>query len=107
MMNPPFTVPSSIFATERLPLAIFLHATERLRFLRCEPSNRSGKVVFVFADADSRGSQAELEFDRGATVPATALFASQKYLRRKMTEALNLEKRRTENDDYRPRSICT
>ena len=76
------------FITERLPLAIFLHATERLRFLGCESADRE-KVTFVFSDPNSLGSQVELEFDRGAIVPATALFASQKFLRRKMSEALN------------------
>jgi hypothetical protein len=81
--------PCLVFATERLPLAIFLHATERLRFLRCEAADRSGKLAFVFADPERLGTELELEFDRGATVPATALFASQKFLRRKMTEALN------------------
>jgi hypothetical protein len=86
-----------IFVTERLPLAIFLHATERLGFLRCEPKEyNSGKVTFIFSDPDSAGTAVELEFDRGALVPATALFASQKFLRRKMTQALNLNDRKTE-----------
>lgn len=88
-----------LFTTERLPLAIFLHATERLPYLRCDLSSRSAKkIIFVFLDANSQGSQAELEFDRGATAPATAIFASQKFLRRTMTETLN---RRTDNrNDY-------
>lgn len=76
------------FGTERLQLAIFLHATGRLPFLGCEPRG-NGKVGFAFADPELSGSQAELEFDRGAPVPATALFASQKYLRRQMTDVLN------------------
>jgi hypothetical protein len=86
----------SLFLTERLPLAIFLHATERLKFLRCEPQGQSGKLVFVFADPDRSGAQEELEFDRGATVPATAIFASQKYLRRRMSEGLNSNNRKNE-----------
>jgi hypothetical protein len=90
--------PCLAFATERLPLAIFLHATDRLRFLRCEAADRRDKVVFVFADPERLGSELELEFDRGATVPATALFSSQKFLRRKMTEALNSIERKTEYD---------
>jgi hypothetical protein len=80
------------FVTERLPLAVFLHATERLTFLGCEPEKLGPKLVFVFSDPHSKGSQSELEFDRGATVPATDLFASQKFLRRKMTEVLNHRK---------------
>jgi hypothetical protein len=76
------------FTTERLPLAVFLHATERLALLRCEPSDNQ-KVTFVFHDPEGMGSQVELEFDRGATVTAHALFASQKFLRRLMTKTLN------------------
>jgi hypothetical protein len=76
------------FITERLPLAIFLHATDQLRFLGCE-STDCQTVAFVFSDPNSLGLQVVLEFDRGANVPATAVFASQKFLRRKMSEALN------------------
>jgi len=43
----------------------------------------------VFEDSLNHGPQAELEFDRGAATAASGLFASQKYLRRKMSEALN------------------
>ena len=75
----------STFSTERLQLAIYLHASQRLPFLRCE-AQASGKVRFVFGDPNSEGTEAELEFDRGAKVAATELFASQKFLRRKMSE---------------------
>lgn len=88
------------FTTERLPLAVFLHATAQLTFIGCEPTNRMGKVAFVFSDPHSIGSQLELEFDRGATVTASSLFASQKFLRRLMTETLNIrsiEKRHEHN----------
>lgn len=85
----------STFSTERLQLAIYLHASGRLPFIRCEAQG-SGKIRFVFEDATQQdGSDAELEFDRGAEVRATALFASQKYLRRRMSEAL--ENRKIEN----------
>jgi hypothetical protein len=76
------------FQTERLQLAIFLHATGGLRLLGCE-RNGSAKLRFVFDDPQHLGAQAELEFDRGAPVAATSLFASQKFLRRQMTEELN------------------
>ena len=76
------------FLTERLQLAIYLHATGEPRFLGCE-NNGMGKVRFVFEDPDRNGDKLELEFDRGAAVPATAIFASQRFLRRKMTEILN------------------
>jgi hypothetical protein len=89
--------PPRVFSTERLQLAIYLHADERLPFLRCE-ADKTGKVRFHFEDSADNSSQAELEFDRGAEVPATALFASQKYLRRKMSEAIY--KRRIEKSDY-------
>lgn len=75
---------TNTFSTERLPLAVFLHATDRLRFLRCEPSS-NGKLRFVFDDPEQIGPSAELEFDRGASVSATALFASPKFLRRRMS----------------------
>jgi hypothetical protein len=76
------------FSTERLQLAIYLHASRSLPFLRCE-GQPSGKVRFVFEDGQHTGSEAELEFDLGAQVAAFALFAAQKFLRRKMSEALN------------------
>jgi hypothetical protein len=103
-MNIPLcSPPRPEFTTERLPLAIFLHATERLPFLRCDLSSRSEKIIFVFLDQNSQGPHAELEFDRGAVAPATAIFASQKFLRRTMTEILN--KRSTDNrNDYSSRS---
>jgi hypothetical protein len=85
------------FSTERLPLAIYLHASQRLLFLRCDVGD-SGKIRFVFEDSSDSGPQYELEFDRGAEVAASDLFASQKYLRRKMSEILN--KRRIENTEY-------
>jgi hypothetical protein len=84
------------FSTERLQLAIYLHASQRLPFLHCG-AGQNNKIRFVFEDSDSSGPQAELEFDRGAEVAATNLFASQKYLRRKMSEAL--ENRKIENYD--------
>ena len=76
------------FSTERLQLAIYLHASQRLPFLCCE-AGQNGKVRFVFDDPDDVGPQVELEFDRGAEVAASDLFASQKYLRRKMSEEIN------------------
>jgi hypothetical protein len=83
-----------VFSTQRLQLAIYLHATQRLPFLRCE-SEGASKVRFVFEDSLNTGPQAELEFDRGAETAASGLFASQKYLRRRMSEAL--ENRKIEN----------
>jgi hypothetical protein len=75
------------FSTERLQLAIYIHASQRLPFLGCE-AVRPGVLRFVFDDPEHFGKQVELDFDRGAAVPATSLFASQKFLRRTMTEVL-------------------
>jgi hypothetical protein len=83
-----------LFVTERLPLAVFLHATCRLAFAGCRLGHGHGKVAFLFHDPDYEGSQVELEFDQGASVAATALFASQKFLRRRMSETI--ENRRIE-----------
>src|SRR5713101_9335780 len=82
------------FLTERLPLATFLHATQRLRLSRCELFG--DKVQFIFSDPEHIGDQAELDFENGECVPAKALFASQTYLRRRMSDTLN-ENRKDEN----------
>jgi hypothetical protein len=86
------------FETERLQLAIFLHASGSLRFSGCE-LNGGGKVRFLFHDPLHTGDQLELEYEQGAPVAATALFASQKFLRRKMSEALG-ERRNGERYEY-------
>jgi hypothetical protein len=83
----PRSPPQYVFATDQLQLAIYLHAAQRMPFLRCELTS-TGKVRFVFEDLDNSGPLAELEYERRAEVAASALFASQKFLRRKMTEAL-------------------
>jgi hypothetical protein len=77
-----------MFTTERLQLAIYLHASGRLQFERCERSG-DGKARFVFDDPEQIGDQLELDFERGAPLAATSLFASQKFLRRKMSDALD------------------
>jgi hypothetical protein len=89
------------FQTERLPLAIFLHSSQKLSFSHCELVD-AGKVQFVFTDPEHIGDQAELDFENGECVPAKSLFASQTYLRRRMTDALNRkEYRKLENVYYR------
>jgi hypothetical protein len=76
------------FATKRLQLAIYLHATGHLQFLRTEPGGDS-KLWFVFCDDQHAGPQLELDFDRGAVVAARNIFSSQTYLRRQMSGAEN------------------
>lgn len=83
------------FRTERLPLSIAIHASRKLAFSRCERTSPE-HVEFVFDDPEHKASEIELEFDSGKlTVAASEIFASQKYLRRRMSEAL--ENRRTRN----------
>jgi hypothetical protein len=41
-----------LFSTERLQLAIYLHASQRLPFLRCE-GGPNHKIKFVFGDPES------------------------------------------------------
>lgn len=75
------------FSTERLHLAVYLHALGQLPFLGCLPTAR-GRVRFEFNDPNNIADELELEFEQGASEPATAVFASQKFLRRKADEAL-------------------
>lgn len=78
------------YSTERLPLAIFLHATSRLRFTGCKRS-QSGRVQFFFLDPSNDGPGIELEYERGASAPASAIFASQKFLRQQMSGLSKIE----------------
>jgi hypothetical protein len=81
------------FSTKTLSLAIYLHASEALSYLRTEPDPAlHGKVNFIFADSDGRGPQLQLEYNRGAAVPARNLFASQTFLRQQMTTAIENSK---------------
>jgi site-specific DNA-adenine methylase len=64
------------FTTERLPLAVYLHATADLDFSHCKKI-ADDKVSFVFLDPNQQGNELELAFERGGQVSATALFASQ------------------------------
>jgi len=76
------------FATDRLALAIAMHATGRLRFLNCTLASQN-KVNFVFADPDGKSSDHEFDFSSGSlTAPVTAVFASQNFLRDQMTRTL-------------------
>jgi len=76
------------FRTDLLPLATFLVASQRLRFLKAEASS-DGRVSFVFLDPDNLGDSVELEYESGASVSAIAYAAAQKFLRRRMDAVLN------------------
>lgn len=76
------------FVTKRLPFAIFLHASQKLRFVGLEPDANGNDVHFVFADPDGIADELEFAFERGEMASAISLFASQKFLRKKMTAVL-------------------
>jgi hypothetical protein len=83
-MNP--SKPAAEFSTKSFQFAIFLHASESLPYLRTEADlGTSGKVNFIFLDDTGRGPQLQLEYNRGAAVPARNLFASQTFLRQQMS----------------------
>jgi len=77
----------STFQTERLPLAAYLHASRSLLLADCKPVG-SGKVAFLFDDPTGAGPQLEFEYENGAACSAAALFASQKFLRRRVDQTL-------------------
>lgn len=77
------------FSTKRLQLAIFLHASQKLRFVGLEPDGNGRDIRFVFHDPDARGDELELAYESGQPVSAIALFASQKFLRRQMSATLD------------------
>lgn len=76
------------FKTERLPLAVYLHASQSLTLIGCEPSGLR-KIRFIFDDPDSKASSCELDFETGRPISAAAIFASQKYLRQLMIRELD------------------
>ncbi len=44
------------FRTSFLPLAAFLHCTEKLKFVGCEPEHNGKHAEFIFEDRSSTGS---------------------------------------------------
>ena len=93
---------SSEFATKSLQLAIFLHASELLPYLRTEP-NEDGKVNFVFRDDQGEGQKFQLEYSRGAVVAARNLFASQTFLRQQMSGITENSNNGASRREYKPR----
>jgi len=90
------------FSTKSLQLAIFLHASDLLPYLRTEP-NGDGKVNFVFRDDKGQGQEFQLEFSRGAVVSARNLFASQTFLRQQMSGITENPKNGESRREYKPR----
>jgi hypothetical protein len=90
------------FSTSRLQLAIYLHADGRLPFLGCERVSNT-EIKFVFDDPRDEGDQIECNYDKGASISAVAIFASQKFIRRKMSAVLDHPtKRENLRHDYHP-----
>ena len=79
------------FSTRRFQLAIFIHASSKLEFLGCQPVG-GGEVLFVFDDANDEADALQLAFESREKVSAIALFASQRFLRRKIAAALGEER---------------
>jgi hypothetical protein len=94
--------PAGEFSTKSLQLAIFLHASELLPYLRVEP-NGDGKVNFVFRDDSGQGRQLQLEYNRGASAAARNLFASQTFLRQQMTGITENSNIGESNREYKSR----
>ena len=77
------------FVTKSFQFAIYVHASQQLRYLRAEPDpDDRRKVNFIFEDPEGRGPQIQLTFNRGAEVAARDLFASQTFLRKQMSDAV-------------------
>jgi hypothetical protein len=93
---------SNEFSTKSLQLAIFLHASELLPYLRAE-SNGDGKARFVFRDDKGQGQQFQLEYSRGAVVAARNLFASQTFIRQQMSAVIENSKIGEPRRGYKPR----
>jgi len=88
------------FSTKSFQLAIFIHASDSLPYLRTEPdAHNPGKVKFIFLDDAGRGPQLQLEYNSGAAVPARNLFASQTFLRQQMTEINETSKNGDSSND--------
>jgi hypothetical protein len=77
----------TMYATDQLAMAIFLYASNSLKFLRIEEIRR-GKLRFVFADPDRKSTELEFAFESGSAVSVIATLAAQKYLRRAMNDVL-------------------
>lgn len=85
------------FSTERLHLAIYLHASGRLPFLGCLPTG-SGRVRFEFSDPDGIADDLELSFEQGASVPANALLPARSFFGEKQTRPSAVRRLETGGD---------
>jgi hypothetical protein len=86
------------FRTDSLPFACYLYATGKLRFLRCELANGSGRIAFVFCDPEQQGENLNILFESGAEAPAATYFDSIRHLRRVMDKSTEYGEQSNEND---------
>ncbi len=87
---------NGIYTTKKLHFAIYLVGTGLLKLDSIRKVGTSD-CEFDFKDPDHQALQFDMDFDKGATVSARDLFAAQKFVRRKMSEALGINTtRRTE-----------
>ncbi len=84
------TAEPNVFSTTQLSLAVYLHATRSLYFLKVQ-STGPYRYQFLFRDPKGVGNRCEMEMESGKLVSAAAIFASQKYMR----HLLKREKRKT------------
>ena len=84
---------NGIYTTKKLHFAIYLVGTG---LLELDSIRKVGPTdcVFDFKDPDHQALQLDMDFDKGATVSARDLFAAQKFVRRRMTEALDVNNTR-------------
>ena len=83
------------FQTESLPLATYLFTLRKLKFLRCQPADNSGRVFFVFDDPEGLGERLQTDFESGGEVPAASYHDSLRHLRRLMDQSKDISSRRT------------
>ena len=87
---------NGIYTTKKLHFAIYLVGTGLLELDSIRKVGPSD-CMFDFKDPKHAGELLDLAFDKGAKVAARDLFAAQKFVRRKMSEALGINNtRRTE-----------
>ena len=85
------------FRTDRLNLAVYLHASKRLTLTRLDEV-QPGKIEFTFNDPEERGAEHAFAFEDGAPCRAISLFASQVQLRRQMSAKLTPSTHGESND---------
>ena len=88
------------FNTQDLAFAAWLHCTDALRFVGCEP-NGFGKVTFIFSDPEGRGEALTVAYTNGAdTAHVREFYDSVRHLR----IVMNRRKEANHGQNYRNNS---